>query len=130
MMDALWAEAAPIPLHAVAAMLAVVLGGIQLAGKKGGMWHRSLGYLWVGLMMIVSFSSFFIHEIRLWGAFSPIHLLSLWTIFSVGLAIYFVKVGKIKRHKQVMIALYVFALLLTGAFTLLPGRAMNQVVFG
>ena len=48
MMDALWAEAAPIPLHAVAAMLAVLLGGIQLAGKKGGMWHRSLGYLWWG----------------------------------------------------------------------------------
>ena len=29
-----------------------------------------------------------------------------------------------------MIALYGFALILTGLFTLLPGRAMNQLVFG
>ena len=64
------------------------------------------------------------------GAYSPIHLLSLWTIFSLGLAIYFVRVGNIKRHKQVMIALYGFALILTGFFTLMPGRVMHQIVFG
>lgn len=81
-------------------------------------------------MLVVSFSSFFIHEIKLWGVYSPIHLLSLWTIVSVGLGIYFVRVGNIKRHQQVMIALYVFALILTGLFTLLPGRVMNQVIFG
>ena len=81
-------------------------------------------------MLFVSISSFFIHEIKLWGNYSPIHLLSIWTIFSVGLAIYFVRVGNIKRHRQVMIALYGFALILTGLFTLLPGRAMNQLVFG
>ena len=129
-MDALLSEQHPIPLHAIAAMIAIILGGIQLSMKKGGTTHKMLGWLWVSLMLVVSFSSFFIHEIRLWGAFSPIHLLSLWTIFSVGLAIYFVRVGNIKRHKQVMIALYFLALILTGLFTLMPGRVMHQVVFG
>ena len=129
-MDILLNEPQPIPLHALAAMVAIIFGGIQLAMKKGGALHRLLGRLWVGLMAVVAGSSFFIHEIKFWGLYSPIHMLSLWTLFSLGLAIYFVRVGKIKRHQQVMIALYGFALILTGFFTLLPGRVMHQVVFG
>jgi len=129
-MSLLLAESHPIPLHAIAAMMAVILGGIQLYMKKGGAIHKLLGRIWVGLMLVVSLSSFFIHEIKLWGAYSPIHLLSMWTLFSLGLAIYFVRVGNIKRHKQVMLALYGFALILTGFFTLMPGRVMHQIVFG
>ena len=129
-MEPLFNESQPIPFHAMAAMLAIVIGAIQFSMKKGGIKHKALGYIWVSLMLFVSISSFFIHEIKLWGNYSPIHLLSIWTIFSVGLAIYFVRVGNIKRHRQVMIALYGFALILTGLFTLLPGRAMNQVMFG
>ena len=82
------------------------------------------------MMAIVAVTSLFIHEIKLWGQYSPIHLLSLWTLFSLFMAIYFARVGKIKRHRQVMIALYGFALILTGALTLLPGRVMHQIVFG
>ena len=117
-------------LHAIIAMIAIILGGIQLSMKKGGAIHKLLGRIWVGLMLIVAISSLFIHEIKLWGAYSPIHLLSLWTIFSLGLGIYFVRVGNIKRHKQVMIALYFFALILTGFFTLMPGRIMHQILIG
>ena len=129
-MSILFAEAHPIPLHAIAAMIAIILGGIQLYMKKGGTIHKLLGRAWVGLMLIVSVSSFFIHKINFWGVYSPIHLLSLWTIFTLGLAIYFVWVGNIKRHKQSMIAIYGFALILTGFFTLMPGRVMHQIVFG
>ncbi len=129
-MSILLAETHPIPLHAIAAMIAIILGGIQLYMKKGGLIHKLLGQVWVGLMLIVSVTSFFIHKIELWGAYSPIHLLSIWTIFSLGLAIYFVRVGNIKRHKQVMIALYGFALILTGFFTFMPGRVMHQIAFG
>ena len=128
-MDILFNEPHPIPLHAIAAMIAIILGGIQLIMKKGGKRHRILGRVWLGLMLIVAFSSFFIHKIELWGAYSPIHLLSLWTIFSAGLAVYYVRVGNIRRHKQVMIAFYWLALILTGFFTLLPGRVMHQVLF-
>ena len=128
-MDILFNEPHPIPLHAIVAMIAIILGGFQLIVKKGGILHRILGRVWLGLMLIVAFSSFFIHKIELWGAYSPIHLLSLWTIFSVGLAVYYVRVGNIRRHKQVMIAFYWLALILTGFFTLLPGRVMHQVLF-
>ena len=129
-MSILFAKTHPIPLHAIAAMIAIILGGVQLYMKKGGTIHKFLGRAWVGLMLIVSVSSFFIHEIKLWGAYSPIHLLSIWTIFSLGLAIYFVRVGNIKRHKQVMLALYGFALILTGFFTFMPGRVMHEIAFG
>ena len=63
----------PIPLHAILAMIAIILGGIQLSMKKGGTIHKLLGRIWVGLMMFVAITSFFIHEIKLWGAYSPIH---------------------------------------------------------
>ena len=129
-MALLFNETHPIPLHAIMAMIAIILGGIQLFMKKGGVIHKLLGRIWVSLMLIVVISSIFIHEIKLWGAYSPIHLLSLWTIFSLGLGIYLVRVGNIKRHKQVMIALYFFALILTGFFTLMPGRVMHQIFFG
>ena len=129
-MTLLFNETHPIPLHAIMAMTAVILGGIQLFMKKGGVIHKLLGRIWVGLMMFVAISSFFIHEIKLWGDYSPIHLLSLWTIFIIGVGIYYVRVGNIKRHKQVMVATYFFALILTSFFTLMPGRVMNQILIG
>lgn len=129
-MDALLDQPQPIPVHAIAAIIAIIIGTVQLYMKKGGDTHKALGRVWVGLMLLVSFSSFFIHKIELWGHYSPIHLLSFWTIFSAVLAIYYVRVGNIKRHKQIMIALYGLALILTGLFTLLPGRVMYQVLFG
>ena len=120
----------PIPLHAIMAMIAIILGGIQLSMKKGGTIHKLLGRIWVGLMLIVATTSFFIHEIKLWGAYSPIHLLSLWTIFILGVGVYYARVGNIKLHKHVMIATYFFALILTGFFTLYPGRIMHQILIG
>ena len=129
-MTLLFSETHPIPLHAIMAIIAIILGGIQLSMKKGGTIHKLLGRIWVGIMMFVAISSFFIHEIKLWGAYSPIHLLSLWTIFILGLAIYYVRIGNIKRHKQTMVTLYFFALIVAGFFTLMPGRIMHQILIG
>ena len=129
-MTLLFNEAHPIPLHAIMAMIAIILGGIQLSMKKGGPIHKLLGRIWVGLMMFVAISSLFIHKTKMWGDYSPIHLLSLWTIFILGVGVYYARVGNIKRHKQVMIATYFFALILTGFFTLMPGRVMHQILIG
>ena len=129
-MTLLFNETHPIPVHAIMAIIAVILGGIQLSMKKGGTIHKLLGRIWIGIMMFVAITSFFIHEIKLWGAYSPIHLLSLWTIFILGVGVYYARVGNIKRHKQVMIATYFFALILTGFFTLYPGRIMHQILIG
>ena len=127
-MTLLFNETHPIPLHAIMAMISIILGGIQLSMKKGGTIHKLLGRIWVALMLIVAITSFFIHETKMWGDYSPINLLSLWTIFILGVGVYYARVGNIKRHKQVMIATYFFALILTGFFTLMPGRIMHQIL--
>ena len=57
------------------ALTALVLGAVQLAAPKGTISHRLIGYAWVLLMVGTAFSALFIHTIRLWGAYSPIHLL-------------------------------------------------------
>ncbi len=38
--------------------------------------------------------------------------------------------GNIRRHGSAMASLFVGALVVAGAFTLLPGRIMHRVVFG
>jgi uncharacterized membrane protein len=119
-----------IQLHAVLAATAIILGGVQLAAPKGTPTHRLLGRVWVASMAIVALSSFFIHEIRMFGPFSAIHLLSVLTLITLWQAIRLVRKGDIVRHKKAMIRLYVLALLITGAFTLLPGRLMYRVFFG
>ena len=74
-------NAAPaIPLHAFAAMAAFALGVVQLAAPKGTLPHRTIGWIWVGLMATVAASSLWIHEIRLFGPWSPIHLLSIYVL--------------------------------------------------
>ena len=124
------ATASPIPTHAYAAFFAVLLGGVQLSRPKGTNIHKYLGYAWVVLMLWVSISSFWIQTIRVIGPFSPIHFISIFTIWSVFEAIRSAKNGNIRRHKRMMKLLYVLALIVTGLFTLLPGRTMNAVLFG
>jgi len=128
--DPLLSAPLPIPYHAIAAMAATLLGGIQLWGPKGTRNHRILGYVWVGLMAFVAFSGFFIHTIRLFGLFSPIHFLSAFTLASLWFAIRAARRGNIGQHRRTMVALFWMALVLTGAFTFLPGRVMHQVVTG
>ena len=127
-LDPLFSATQPIPFHALSATAAIGLGAAQLTMRKGGSMHRLMGRLWLGLMALVATSSFFIHEINLWGRYSPIHLLSLWTLISIGLTVYYARFGNITRHRQFATTFYWLALILTGFFTLLPGRIMYEVL--
>ncbi|WP_246510408.1 DUF2306 domain-containing protein [Bradyrhizobium glycinis] len=124
-------EAAPsIPLHAFAAMAAIVLGLVQFAAPKGTLPHRTIGWLWVVLMVVVAASSFWIHEIRLVGPFSPIHLLSIFTLVVLPLAVWRARTHRIADHRRMMIFIFAGALVVAGLFTLVPGRIMHRVIFG
>ena len=120
----------PIQLHASAAMAALVLGAAQLWRPKGGAGHRFTGYVWAALMLLIAVSGFFIHEIRLIGPFSPIHILSFVILVMVPLAVLRARRGDIAWHRRAMLSIYWIALIFTGIFTLLPGRIMGQVFFG
>jgi uncharacterized membrane protein len=124
-------NAAPaIPLHALAAMAAFVLGLVQFAAPKGTLPHRTIGWIWVSLMAAVAISSFWIHTIRLAGPFSPIHLLSIFTLVMLPLAVWRAHTHRVVDHRRIMVLTFSGALVIAGLFTLLPGRIMHAVVFG
>jgi uncharacterized membrane protein len=119
-----------IPLHAFAAMAAFVLGVVQLAAPKGTLPHRTLGWIWAALMMMVAASSFWIHQIRLVGPWSPIHLLSIFVLVVVPLGVWRAHRHEVADHRRIMIMIFSGALVIAGLFTFLPGRIMHAVVFG
>ncbi|MBR0705341.1 DUF2306 domain-containing protein [Bradyrhizobium liaoningense] len=124
-------EAAPaVPLHAFAAMGAFVLGLVQFSAPKGTLPHRTIGWIWVVLMVVVAASSFWIHQIRLFGPFSPIHLLSIFTLVVLPLAVWRAHTHRVADHRRMMILIFAGALVVAGLFTLVPGRIMHRVIFG
>lgn len=126
----LWDDGIVVSVHALVALLAMAAGAVQLAASKGTRRHRWLGFVWVGAMAGVAVSSFWIHEFRWWGPFSIIHALSLLVLATLVYSIAAVRRGDVIAHRNSMVQLYALALLLTGGFTLLPGRTMHAVLFG
>lgn len=119
-----------IQLHAFAATAAFALGIVQLTAPKGTIPHRTIGWIWVVLMLGISISAFFIHQLRLWGPWSPIHLLAIFTLVMLPIAVLHARHHNVRLHRIAMLSLFFGALVIAGAFTLVPGRIMHAVVFG
>ncbi len=116
-------------VHAVLALFAFVLGFGQFLLPKGTLPHRVMGYVWVICMAVIALSSFGIQALH-HGSYSFIHVISLATLIVLPFAVLHARRGRIKRHAIAMISLFLGALVIAGAFTLLPGRIMHDVVFG
>ncbi len=122
--------------HATFALLAVPLGLYIFLTKKGTKKHKMLGRIWVTFLIIVSLTAIFIQAINL-GQYSLIHLLIPYTIGSLVYSIWNIKKFKKTKivrykfaHMYSMIGVYVGALLIAGAFTLMPGRFFHEILFG
>ena len=118
-----------IQAHAMAALTLIPMSIAMITLPKGTSLHKAIGRIWVIGMAVVALSNFGIHEIKMIGGYSPIHLLSLFTLAMLIMAIHAAKSGNIKRHKTIMTSLIWGALVGAGAFTMLPGRIMYAVVF-
>lgn len=118
-----------IQFHAFGAIAAFAVGIVQFALPKGVRLHRVLGWVWVVIMAAVALASFDIHELRVWGSWSPIHLLSIVTLASLVLGVSYARRGRVGGHRVVMTLLFVGALVVAGGFTFMPGRIMHAVVF-
>src|SRR5262249_39812570 len=114
----------------VSVVAAFGLGAVQLAAPKGTLPHRTLGWIWVVLMVVVAASSFWIHELSVWGPWSPIHLLAIFTLAMLPLAVLHARRHRVGRHRNAMIAIFAGALVVAGLFMLMPGRIMHAVVCG
>ena len=126
-----------IKLHALAALAAVGLAAWQFLARKGGTRHRGLGWVWVVVMAGVALSSFGIPSNSSWavstlglGPFGPIHVLSVATLVFLAAGVAEARSGRITAHRITMLSPVFGALVVTGAFTLLPGRLMGAVAFG
>lgn len=117
-----------LPLHIAAALLALPVGAVQFWRRKGGRTHRWLGWLWVLLMAFVAVGSFWMRSLN-GGSFSPVHLLSVFTIAVLIAGVALARQGKINRHRRMMIGLYC-GLTAAGLATLLPGRLIGDFLFG
>lgn len=129
-LEPLFAAGPIITLHALFAIVALILGLAQLMLPKGRALHRILGRIWVALMAVVALSSFWIHDIRTIGPFSLIHILSIATLYWLVMGVREARRGDIKAHKTGMTLLFFGALIGAGALTFAPGRAMHTVFFG
>ena len=123
-----WAQVSlAIKIHVVVAVGGFGLGALVMLTPRGTARHRLLGRGFGILALATAFSSFFIHELRLWGIWSPIHLLSVSLIWVVVTGVVAIRRGNVARHQSQMNTAYLTGFVVAGAFTLIPGRMLNRV---
>ena len=122
----------PIIIHLATVVPALLLGPFILWREKGDGTHRLLGRIWAGLLLVTAIASVFIRApgggIAGTG-FSAIHMFTVWTFINIPLAVWMARKGDIATHRAMMTGLYV-GLCVAGAFTLIPGRILGNLVFG
>ena len=119
-----------VQIHAYIAFAVIALTVAVFSFRKGNRLHRVMGWIWVIGMASVAISSFWINDMRWVGPFGPIHLLSLFTLYSLVEGVRAARGHRVADHRANMRALTFGALIIAGAFTLLPGRIMFDVISG
>jgi uncharacterized membrane protein len=123
-------EPLAIQLHLATVLPAFVIGTWLIFGsRKGSPGHRALGAVYLGLMTVTAIAAFFIRSIDP-GRLSLVHLFIPLTLFGVVGALWNVRRGNIKGHRNAMLGVYFGGLVIAGALTLLPGRLLHRVFFG
>jgi uncharacterized membrane protein len=115
--------------HLSSVMLALPIGISQLVLPKGTFRHRTVGYIWLSLMVFTALVSFAIHTI-IPGGLSPIHLFSVLTLVLAPIIVWRARRGAVEQHRRAVLGLMLGGLAIAGLFTFLPGRALGQLVFG
>ena len=125
-----WQASTAVKIHLATVLPAFVIGTwLIFFSTKGARWHRLLGALYLVLMTITAVSTVFIRNLAS-GSFGPVHLFIPLTLFGVFGALWNIRRGNVRGHRNAMLGLYFGGLLIAGGLTLLPGRVLHRVVFG
>lgn len=127
--DAFFAAPWHVQLHAIAAIGALGLGVVQFSAPKGTIPHRTLGYVWVLLMATTAITAIFIRQIND-GAFSVVHIFVPITLYGIVELSIRARRGLTGKHRSTALGLFAGALIIPGLISFIPGRLMNEVVFG
>lgn len=126
-----------IQAHAFGAMAALLLGIVQYAAPKGTLPHRTIGSLWMLIMLMVAVTAIFIRRPTepgdpIWAGFTPIHLFVPLTLFGLASATQLLLRGgpALKHHAKPLTGVFIGGLIVAGALAFLPGRIMHRVMFG
>ena len=123
-----------VQLHVFTVVPAFVLGTwLIFFSRKGARRHRTVGYVYLGLMTVTAIAALFIHQIPsidiVYG-FGPIHIFSLVTLSGVVGALRGARMHNVAMHKRSMLGVYIGGILIAGTFAFMPGRIMHTIVFG
>lgn len=119
-------------LHLATIVPAFLLGTWLLFRRKGTPLHRTLGKIYMLLMLMTAIMTLFMSAQvgPTWlGHFGFIHLLSFLALFSVVTAYFAARQGNIRLHRNAMIGLYIGGMLIAGSFAMMPGRMLHDWLF-
>ena len=120
-------------VHLSIVLPALVLGGVNIAMIKGTPLHRTVGKVYLCLMLVTGLITLFMPAQvgpRFFGHFGYIHIFSLVALYCVPVAWISARNGNIRRHQNNMIGLYVGGLLIAGTLAFMPGRMLHHWLFG
>ncbi len=84
------------------------------------------GWVWILAMLCVTLSSFAIRDLND-GALSWIHALTVWTLFSMLVAIAAIRRGRADIHAGFMIGT-MMGVVVAGSLALSPGRFLSELL--
>lgn len=119
--------------HLATVLPSFVIGTYLLLQPKGTVPHKTLGKLYMALMLATALVTLAMQaEIgpKVFGHFGFIHIFSLVVLYNIPNAYLAARRGNIRAHRGYMIGLYVGGLLIAGSFALMPGRMLHGWLFG
>lgn len=118
-----------VQLHVYGIAVAFFSGITIFLLPKGTGFHRTLGWTFVGAMIIVAATSIMmIWELRTGITF--LHIFTVITAVSLYSGLTAIRRGDVRGHANSMIGLFGGGLIVAGAFAFIPGRLMWRVFFG
>lgn len=114
--------------HLLTIMVALALTPVILLRRRGDDRHRLLGRIWAAAMVATAALSLFVH-VSGPGPFSPIHILSVWTLIQVPIIWWSARARQVARHRAAVRGMVIGALLIAGFFTFPFNRLLGHWLF-
>lgn len=118
-----------VQLHVAAALTSIALTPFVLWRLKRDSLHKKLGYTWVTAMAITALSAFAISSFPVLGPFSPLHLLAVFTLWTLFVAVRWAIRGNIEAHRKSLSNLATYALGIPMVLNFLPDRTFTEAFF-
>lgn len=119
-------------IHLATVVPAFFIGTFLLLRRKGTLIHRSLGKVYMLLMLLTAVITLFMTAQvgpTLMNHFGFIHLFSFLVLYSVPAAFFAARNKDLRTHRNNMIGVYFGGILIAGGFAFAPGRLLHSWLF-